>query len=136
MQIHSFNALIPIPNHRRLWAIVLMILMLFAFAACSGPRGKLLTKAQAMRDNRAMRLEIIAVYNNDRMDYTTEFHVSHVIDANVLDGPPELVGKPIVLPYDLFFVAKPPPLIGEVVVASPMDWVKRNEAGKAREFGQ
>ena len=114
----------------------MMMLMLFAVSACGGPRGKLLTKAQAILDDRVMRLQIIAVYNNGRMDYTTEFHVSHVIDADVLDGPPELIGKPIVLPYDLFFVAKPPPQIGEVVVASPKDWVKRNEAGRAREFGQ
>jgi hypothetical protein len=103
---------------------------------CSGPRETLTPMAEAKRDTRVMRLEIIAVYNNDRMDYTTEFHVSHVIDATVLDGPPALIGKPIVLPYDLFNVAKPPPAVGSVVVTAPADWVKRNEAGRVRGFGE
>jgi hypothetical protein len=136
MLIHSFHAPISITIRRRLGAMILIVMTLLIIGGCSGPRAKLIPKAKALHDTRVMRLQIVEVYNNDRMDYTTEFHVSHVIDADVLDGPPELIGKPIVLPYDLFFVAKPPPQVGDIVVTAPFHWVKKNEAGRAREFGQ
>jgi hypothetical protein len=136
MLIHSLHTPYSITNRRRLGAIILFVCAALMIVGCSGPRAKLVPKAQAMIDNRVMRLQIVAVYNNDRMEFTTEFHVSHLIDADVLDGPPELIGKPIVLPYDMFFVSLPPPLVGEIVVTTPEKWVKRNESGRQRGFGQ
>lgn len=103
---------------------------------CNATRGKIVPKAEAMHDQRVMQLRIVTVLDNSALDHTREFNVSHVIDADVLDGPKELIGKPIVLPYDQFYVAKPPPQVGDIVVTTPAAWVTRNQDGKARGFGQ
>lgn len=114
----------------------ILVILTLLLSGCDGPRQAMLPRAEAMHDERVMRLQVVHVYDNKDRDYTDEFNISHVIDADVLDGPPELVGKPLALPYDLFFVAKPPPVVGEIVVTSPAAWVNRNKAGKARPFGQ
>lgn len=93
-------------------------------------------KEEARRDERVLRLKVVQVYDNREGTYTREFNVSHVIDVDVIDGPAELVGKSLALPYDLFYVAKPPPQAGEVVVTTPAAWVLRHRTGKARGFGQ
>jgi hypothetical protein len=102
--------------------------------SCGGPR--LMTKQEALRDNRVMRLKIVKVLSNDRFEQTTEFNISHVIEADVLEGPEELIGKPIKLPFDKFFVAEPPPQKGDVVLITPADWVKRRDDGRQRPFGR
>ena len=114
----------------------ILVIMILLLCGCDGPRSTTMPKTEALRDARVMRLQIVQVYDNKDRDYTDEFNVSHVIDVDVLDGPAELVGKPLALPYDLFFVAKPPPSVGEIVITSPAAWVNRNSAGKARAFGQ
>jgi hypothetical protein len=102
--------------------------------SCGGPR--LMTKQEALRDDRVMRLKIVKVHSNDRFEQTTEFNISHVIEADVLEGPEEMIGKPIKLPFDKFFVAEPPPQEGDVVLTTPADWVKRREDGRQRPFGR
>jgi hypothetical protein len=93
-------------------------------------------KDQALRDERVLRVRVVKVYDNRNGDYTTEFNISHVLDVDVIAGPDELIGKPLTLPFDIFYVAKPPPQAGEEVVTSPSAWVMRNRGGKARGFGQ
>jgi hypothetical protein len=129
------SAAMPKPPSRPPRCGVLLVLAAL-LAGCAGPRTELMPKAEALKDARVMRVQVVKVYNNERMEHTTEFHVSHVVDVDVLEGPDELVGKPLTLPYDIFYVAKPPPAAGEVVVMAPADWVKRNTSGKARGFGQ
>ncbi len=136
MRTYSLSTLFPRSLRTTTRFLTLALGCLLVLSSCGGPRATLVPIKEALRDTRVMRLEIVNVYNNKNLDYTTEFHVSHVIDATVLDGPNNLIGQPIVLPYDLFNVAKPPPLPGETVIVAPADWVKRNSAGKAREFGQ
>jgi hypothetical protein len=114
----------------------ILFMLILLLSGCDGPRTTLVPRDIALKDERVMRLEVVKVYNNQNLDYTTEFNVSHVLDLNVLDGPPELVGKPLTLPFDIFYVAKPPPNVGETVVTAPADWVRRNPFGKARGFGQ
>ncbi len=115
---------------------VLLVALTLLLCGCDGPRSTMMPRKDALRDDRVLRMEVVQVYDNKDRDYTSEFNISHVIDVDVLDGPPELVGKPLTLPYDLFFVAQPPPLVGAVVVSSPAAWVSRNRSGKARGFGQ
>ncbi len=115
--------------------MILFMLMLL-LSGCDGPRTSMVPRTTALKDERVLRVQVVHIYNNQSLDYTTEFNVSHVIDLDVLDGPPDLIGKPLTLPYDLFYVAKPPPAVGEVVVTAPADWVRRNENGKVRGFGQ
>ena len=114
----------------------ILFMLIILLSGCDGPRTTLVLRDIALKDERVMRLEVVKVYNNQNLDYTTEFNVSHVIDLNVLEGPLELVGKPLTLPFDIFYVAKPPPNVGETVVTAPADWVRRNPYGKARGFGQ
>jgi hypothetical protein len=117
------------------WSIALFMLALL-LAGCDGPRTTMMPKLDAKRDDRAMRVHVVRVFDNKDRDYTTELNVSHIIDVDVLDGPPELVGKPLALPFDQFYVAKPPPQVGEVVITTPAAWVTRNAGGKQRAFGQ
>jgi hypothetical protein len=118
----------------RISSILVMLLVLLA--GCSGPRSTMVPKDEARRDERVLRVRVLQVYDNRDRAYTREFNVSHVIDVDVLDGPPELVGHPLTLPFDQFYVAKPPPQAGEEVVTTPAAWVTRNRGGKARGFGQ
>jgi len=118
----------------RLFASLFMVLLLLS--GCDGPRTTMIPKVDALHDSRVLRVQVVHVYDNKDREYTREFNVSHVLDVDVLDGPDELIGKPLALPYDFFYVAKPPPAAGEVVVTTPAAWVTRNTAGKARAFGQ
>ena len=105
-------------------------------AGCSGPRTTMVPKDEAKRDERVLRVRVVQVYDNRNLEYVREPNVSHIVDVDVLDGPTDLIGKPLALPFDLFYVAKPPPQAGAEVVITPADWVTRNRAGKARAFGQ
>jgi uncharacterized protein YceK len=117
----------------RLIAVLFMVLLL---SGCDGPRTTVIPKADAMKDTRVLRVRIVHIYDNKDRDYDDELNISHVLDVDVLDGPDELIGKPLALPYDLFYTATPPPRVGEVVVTTPSAWVTRNPGGKSRGFGQ
>ena len=116
--------------------LTILFMLILLLSGCDGPRTTVVPRSTTLQDERVMRVQVVKIYNNQNLDYTTEFNVSHVIDLDVLDGPADLIGKPLTLPYDLFYLAKPPPAVGEVVVISPADWVRRNEKGKIRGFGQ
>jgi hypothetical protein len=118
----------------RLFAALFMVLLLLS--GCDGPRTTMIPRVDALHDMRVLRVKVMHVYDNKDREYTDQFNVSHVIDVDVLDGPDGLAGKPLTLPFDLFYVAKPPPTVGEVVVTTPSAWVTRNAGGKARAFGQ
>ncbi len=117
------------------WPAVLIMLVLL-FTGCDGPRTSMMPKDEAKRDERVMRVKVVAVFDNRNLDYVREVNISHIIDVDVLDGPSELIGKSLALPFDMFYVAKPPPQSGEEVVTTPSAWVMRPRAGKARGFGQ
>ena len=113
-----------------------LFVLLILLAGCDGPRQELMPKDQALHEVRPFRLRIVKVYNNQNLDYTREFHISHVIDVDVLDGPEGFIGTALTLPYDLFYVAKPPPQPGDVVTVAPADWLKQARPGKTRGFGE
>jgi hypothetical protein len=117
------------------WSAILVIVALL-ISGCDGPRSTMVPKTEARRDERVMRLQVVKVYDNSNREFTREFNVSHVIDVDVLDGPPEVIGSSMALPYDLFYVAKPPPQEGDIVVTTPAAWVTRSPTGKQRGFGQ
>ncbi len=117
------------------WSAILVIVALL-LSGCDGPRTTMVPKNEARRDERVMRVQVVQVYDNRNLDYIREPNVSHIIDVDVLDGPPELIGKSLALPFDMFYVAKPPPRVGEEVVTTPAAWVTRNVGGKQRAFGQ
>lgn len=117
------------------WSIALFILALL-LSGCEGPRTEMMPKDEAKRDQRVLRVRVVTVYDNLDRSYSRELNVSHVIDVDVLDGPPELVGTALTLPFDQFYVAKPPPGAGEEVVITPSSWVTRNSGIKQRAFGQ
>jgi hypothetical protein len=111
-------------------------LLILLLSGCYGPRTTIMPKDEARRDQRVMQVKVVKIYDNSNNDYVQGPHVSHVIDVDVLDGPSDLIGKPLTLPFDQFYVAKPPPAVGEVVVTTPAAWVTRNADGKQRPFGQ
>lgn len=117
------------------WSLVL-VLIVVVLSGCSGPRTAMLPKAEAKRDERVLRVKVVEVYDNRNLEYVRESNISHIIDVDVLDGPPELIGTTLALPFDMFYVAKPPPRTGEEVVTTPAAWVTRNAGGKPRQFGQ
>jgi hypothetical protein len=112
------------------------VLLALLLCACVGPRESMMPKEQAKRDERVLRVRVVAVFDNFNREYSREINVSHVVDVDVLDGPEELVGKPLTLPFDQFYVAKPPPQAGDELVTTPAAWVTRNAGGKQRPFGQ
>lgn len=117
------------------WSFALVMLALL-LAGCDGPRNEMMPKDEAKRDQRVLRVRVVTVYDNLDRSYSRELNVSHVVDVDVLDGPPELIGKALTLPFDQFYVAKPPPGPGEEVITTPSAWVTRNQGGKQRAFGQ
>jgi hypothetical protein len=110
--------------------------LLLLLAACDGPRQEMTPKDQALHETRPLRLRVVKVYDNLSLDYTREFHVSHVIDVDVLDAPEGFTATQLTLPYDQYYVAKPPPRAGEVVTVAPADWLKQAIPGKTRGFGE
>jgi hypothetical protein len=114
-------------------AFVMLALLL---AGCDGPRTGMMSKDQAKRDDRVLRVRVVKVYDNLDRSYSRELNVSHVVDVDVLDGPPELIGTALALPFDQFYVAKPPPGAGDEVVITPSAWVTRNAGGKPRTTGK
>jgi len=133
---YGWKAIKAIEDSSAMRVIVSLFFVLLLLSGCDGPRSTMVPKDQALRDERVLRVRVVAVYDNRNADYTTEFNVSHVIDVDVLAGPDDLIGKPLALPFDIFYVAKLPPQAGEEVVTSPSAWVMRNRGGKARGFGQ
>ena len=100
------------------------------------PEHTVWTRAQAEHDERAMRLKVVKTFDNAENDYTTEPFVWWVVDVEVLDGPADLIGTTLTLPYDDRIVGEPVPTPGTVVVTSPAAWVHRNSKGKVGVFGQ
>ncbi|MBA3699517.1 MAG: hypothetical protein H0W78_11775 [Planctomycetes bacterium] len=115
-------------------AVLIMLALLLA--GCDSPRTTMMDKTEAKRDERVLRVRVVKVYDNRNLDYVREPNISHIVDVDVLDGPTELIGKPLALPFDMFYTAKPPPQVGEEVVTTPAAWVTRNSGGKQRAFGQ
>lgn len=118
---------------RRLSLLALLTMLL---TACDGPRATVTTRAEALAATTPLRLKVLKVWNNDRMEWSGEPHISHVIDVEVMDGPEGSVGQVFSLPYDYTYVIVPPPLAGDVVVTTPADWVKQNRERKPRPFGR
>jgi hypothetical protein len=118
---------------RRLTLLALLAMLL---TACDGPRTTVTTRSEANAFTDPLRLKVLKVWYNDRMEWSDEPHISHVIDVEVLDGPEGSVGKILSLPYDYSYVVLPPPLAGDVVVTAPADWVKQNRERKPRPFGR
>ena len=116
--------------------ISLLVVLAMLLTACEGPRETVTTRSEAMSATTPMRLKVLKVWNNDRMEWSGEPHISHVIDVEVMDGPEGWVGKFLSLPYDYSYVVDPPPLAGDVVVTAPADWVKQNRERKPRPFGR
>lgn len=109
-------------NHFLLVAIILTCL-----SACSGgPRQDPTPSADAIHDIRVLRVAVVKVFDNRTRDYTSDFHISHVVDVDVLDGPGDVSGQHLTLPYDEFNVGQPPPHAGDVVTMTPADWLSRN----------
>jgi hypothetical protein len=110
----------------------LIVTLALVMLGCSGPRTSVIDSRSAKADRRVMRVKIVERYNNARMEYTTEQRVGWVVDVDVLQGPPELMGKTMALPYDDFILGTPPPEIGTEVVMSPADWVTEPNTIKYR----
>jgi hypothetical protein len=104
---------------------------MLALTACGGgPREKVMPSDKAQQDRRAMRVKVIAAYQNDHMDYTNEPRVGWVVDVDVLAGPEYLIGESLTLPYDDFALGKPPPADGTELTITPADWM--NPPGSVR----
>ncbi len=100
------------------------------------PQNTVWTRAEAEHDQRAMRLKVVKSFDNAANDFTTEPFVWYVVDVEVLDGPADLIGTVLSLPYDDRIVGEPVPKTGTVLVTSPAAWVRRNSKGKVGVFGQ
>ena len=115
---------------------ILIASLIMLLAGCDGPREAVTTRAEALTSTTPLRLKVLKVWNNDRMEWSDEPHISHVVDVEIMDGPEGSVGKFLSLPYDYSYVIVPPPLAGDVVVTAPADWVKQNRERKPRPFGR
>lgn len=112
---------------------MLLCCTILALAACGdGPRQSVLDPAFAKRDKRALRIKVVKIYDNFSKDYCDSPRISQVVDVDVLEGPPELLGKSLSLPYDDFALGAPPPKEDEEVVMSPADWINQPATKKFR----
>ena len=100
------------------------------------PQNTVWTRAEAEHDQRAMRLKVVKTFDNASGDFSPEPFVWWVVDVEVVDGPADLIGTTLTLPYDDRIVGEPVPKPGTVVVTSPAAWVHRNSKGKVGVFGQ
>lgn len=116
----------------RVLPITLSSLLLLVLAACGELRTGVYEPDQARRDQRALRVRIITIHDNFSRDWCKDARVSHVVDVDVLDGPADLVGKPLVLPYDAFALGKEPPAVDTETVMAPADWLKQPPTQKFR----
>ncbi len=110
----------------------LVCLLGLALAACGDLRTGVYEPTLARRDQRAMRIKIVSVHDNLGRDWCADSRVSHVVEVDVLDGPADLAGKPLTLPYDAFSQGRQPPEIGTEMVVAPADWLKQPATQKFR----
>lgn len=112
---------------------LLSILLALGLASCGGGlRGDVYDPDQARRDQRALRIKVVRIQDNFNRDWSSDPRISHVVEVEVLDGPAEMMGHPVVLPYDAFSLAKDPPAVGSETVMSPADWLRQPPTQKFR----
>lgn len=126
----------PRPAVRLALALVASAALLLPGCGGDRPQGPVMGRAEAEHDQRAMRLKVLKTYDNAASDFSQDPYVWYVVDVEVLDGPPDLIGKTLSLPYDDRIVGTPVPTVGTVVVCTPADWVRRSSKGKVGVFGQ
>lgn len=108
------------------------LLVVLALAACSAPRQPPVPRDVALRDDRELELTVIKPWDALRLKGPSES--SHVVEVEVLDGPAELVGKRLTLPYDEWMVGAPPPKAGTVLRTSARAWVARDRGSRGKPF--
>jgi hypothetical protein len=111
------------------------ILVLFGLLAigCGQPRTPIVAVEQAKDDRRKLEVEIVKVFDSMMVNRSTES--SHLIEVKILEGPQDLVGKHLTLPYDEWMVGAAPPKEGKKLSMTPADWVRKSATsrGKPRE---
>lgn len=124
-----------------LWAmraatVLLTAVALLALASCGGEDTRVppMVRAVALTDSAIREVKIVKLYVQaaERIG-DADPKISHYIDVDVLSG--DGAGKPLILPYDMWNVGKPPPAVGTVVVMCPADWVRRDPEKQGRPFG-
>lgn len=132
MRLTRKNAAMPILTPR-LPSFLLATAISLCFSGCGNDlRGNVIDPDRARDDHRAMRLKVVAIVDNFNHNACSNPHISHVIDCDVIEGPADMLGKPVVLPYDAYLQSKEPPAVGSEVVTSPADWVNQPERLKFR----
>lgn len=113
-------------------ALLPFILLALQLASCGETRSDVYDPVQARRDTRALRVKVVAIHDNFNRDWCSDPRISHVVEVEVLDGPAELMAKPLLLPYDSFAQAKEPPAVGHEAITSPADWLREPATQKYR----
>lgn len=112
----------------RLMKAFWLLFALLLAASCGGPRQPIVSRDQAMRDQRQLNVRVIQVFDTIRLNFPTES--SHLIEVELLDlheGPSRLT-----LPYDEWMMGAPPPKAGVRLTIVPRDWVRGAGASKGK----
>ena len=72
-----------------------------------GPDTPIVTHSQAKNLRDPWKVEIIKVW--DGLQHSRDPHVSHLLEARVIDGPKQVKGRIFCFPYDSWNVGKKPP---------------------------
>jgi hypothetical protein len=110
----------------------LILMLVLTVVGCGQPRQPIVARDQAEGDRRELELRVIESFDAIRLPYPTAS--SHLIEVEVLAGPPELLGRVVTFPYDEWAMGGPPPERGEVVRTSPRRWVLGDGSSRGKPF--
>ncbi len=110
----------------------LLLLSLLALVACGQPREPIVSRAQAELDRRDFQLRVVEPFDAMRLPYPT--HSSHLIEVEIIEGPADLIGRVITLPYDEWAMGEPPPKRGDLLRTSPRRWVLGDGTSRGKPF--
>jgi hypothetical protein len=111
---------------------LLALLLILTLVGCGQPRQPIVGRDEAESDRREHELRVIKAFDAIRLPYPTAS--SHLVEVEVLVGPPDRVGRVVTLPYDEWAMGGPPPERGQILRTTPRRWVLGDGSSRGKPF--
>lgn len=110
---------------------VLFALTLLTLIGCGGPREDPVPRGYALKWHDVMTVKVIKTWDLVQTHVDTHPAITHVLEVEVLEGPPRYQGKILFLPFDTWATGvREPPSKGAVETIMPSQWVTQSRSSR------